>query len=67
MGGAERLAGHFNDSEDESIDSSAVEVLKTLEVGPEAYDRVYVSPMRRCIEKARLMGIRFWTLDPRLA
>ncbi len=61
------LAGRFNDSEDESIDASAVEVLKTLEVGPEAYDRVYVSPMRRCIETARHLGLRDWTLEPRIA
>ena len=61
------LAGRFNDSEDESIDASAVEVLKTLAIGAEAYDRVYVSPMRRCIETAEHLGLRDWTLEPRIA
>ncbi len=61
------LAGRFNDSEDESIDARAVEVLQTLAIGAEAYDRVYVSPMRRCIETAEHLGLRDWTLEPRIA
>jgi broad specificity phosphatase PhoE len=61
------LAGRFNDSEEESIDASAVDLLKTLAVGAEAYDRVYVSPMRRCIETARHLGLSGWTLEPRIA
>jgi broad specificity phosphatase PhoE len=61
------LAGRFNDSEDESIHPSAVEVLKTLAVGDGAYDRVYVSPMRRCVETAEHLGLRDWTLEPRIA
>jgi broad specificity phosphatase PhoE len=61
------LAGRFNDAEDEPIDASAAQVLKTLAIGAEAYDRVYVSPMRRCIETAEHLGLRDWTLEPRIA
>jgi broad specificity phosphatase PhoE len=61
------LAGRFNDSEAETIDASAVEVLRTLTLKGEAYDRVYVSPMRRCIETAEYLGLSQWTLEPRIA
>jgi alpha-ribazole phosphatase len=61
------LAGRFNDSEAETIDASAVEVLKTLTLNGETYDRVYVSPMRRCVETAQHLGLSRWTLEPRIA
>jgi broad specificity phosphatase PhoE len=61
------LAGRFNDSEDEPIDASAVEALKPLNIEAEAYDRVYVSPMRRCVETAQHLGLKGWTLEPRIA
>jgi broad specificity phosphatase PhoE len=61
------LAGRFNDSEAESIDASAVEALKALSIGADAYDRVYVSPMRRCVETAEHLGLKDWTVEPRIA
>jgi broad specificity phosphatase PhoE len=61
------LAGRFNDSEDESIDASAVEALKPLNIEASAYDRVYVSPMRRCVETAEHLGLKGWTVEPRIA
>jgi broad specificity phosphatase PhoE len=61
------LAGRFNDSEDEPIDARAVEALGPLTLEAEAYDRVYVSPMRRCVETAEHLGLKGWTLEPRIA
>jgi 2,3-bisphosphoglycerate-dependent phosphoglycerate mutase len=63
---AANVAGHFS-LEDEPLLESQFEQLRSAEFRTEKYERIYVSPLRRCIDTARALGMRAYEKDARLS
>lgn len=61
------LAGRFNDSADESLAEDQIAALEALRFDTSAYDALFSSPMRRCLETAHALGLPLATLEPRIA
>jgi broad specificity phosphatase PhoE len=60
------LGGRFNDHVDEPIDPGAAASLPALSLGGETYERIYVSPLRRCVQTAEHLGLTGWTPEARI-
>jgi probable phosphoglycerate mutase len=63
---ASNLAHRFNDSEDEPLLPEEAAALRGALFPTDGYDRVHISPFRRCVETAAALGIRGGVLEPRL-
>ena len=59
------LAHRFN-PEDDPLHESTVAALRRLGGLTASFDRVYVSPLRRALQTAELLGLAGWTLEPRI-
>lgn len=60
------LAGRFNDSADESLTAGQKAALRAVRFDASAYDLLFVSPMRRCLETADCLGIAACRRDARI-
>lgn len=59
-------AGRFNGWLDESITPEQAVALREIPFLAEEFDAIYCSPLKRCEETARALGIDVWTSEPRL-
>lgn len=64
---ASNLAHRFNDSEDEPLADGQVELIRETAIDTALYDRIYVSPLRRCLQTAGALGLESWVVEPRIA
>lgn len=63
---AGNLAGRMNGRTDDGLIEDQKRALETVAFDSSTFDAIYASPMRRCVETARHLGIPAWTEDSRL-
>ena len=62
----DNVAHRFNGHRDDSLTVQQAKALRQVRFDRSAYDAVYSSPLRRCIETARCLGIEAFAEDARL-
>ena len=62
----DNIAHRFNGHRDDSLAAEQAEALRQVRFDHSAYDAIYTSPLRRCIETAHCLGIETFTDDARL-
>jgi len=60
------LAHRFN-PEDDPLHASTHDQLRGFVGLSERYDHIYVSPLRRAVQTAELLGLKGWTIEPRIS
>jgi 2,3-bisphosphoglycerate-dependent phosphoglycerate mutase len=63
---AANLDGRFN-GPDDALTESQRAALSAVRFECAAYDAIHCSPHRRAVETAECLGLRSWTLEPRIA
>lgn len=61
------LEGRFNGSSDDCLTADQVRTLRCVDFSASGYDAVYCSPLERCVETARCLGIDRWIPEARIA